>query len=592
MTRRILLLLLIFVINNGFANSLKDHHSPYLAMHGNDPIQWMEWSDTLLQRAQKENKLLFISVGYYACHWCHVMHRESFSNKAIAKLLNEHYIAVKVDRELNPVLDKRLIEFVSATRGHAGWPLSVFITPQGDPLIGLTYMPREQFSRILKGLTKEWDKDSKLLSKQAAEQNKRLHLALQGKERQGDKAGVIDSTAKLIKQVMENADTFSGGFGQQTKFPSTPQLHALMVLNKDKKDQSIDSFIRLSLDSMASKGLHDDLAGGFYRYTVDQQWDTPHFEKMLYNNATLAILYADAAKQYDHTPYRHVAIQTLHFMTTAMQGEQGAFIASLSAVDDKGVEGGYYLWDSATIKKQLSEQQYHLAQLAWKLDTSTGKKPLKVEYQLSTLAKQLKLSEKEISQSLDQIRLILLKHQQTTRQLPRDDKLLTAWNALTLAAFVTVNDPQFNKNTQRLAEFLMTLWDGKQLYRSSAKRQKGTLQDYASTAWSLLLWSKQSNNKQAAKVAQALLTKAWDDFYIKQQWHLVRQSALKQGVNASHLTDTAYPTAETLLLRASFLSEDSIMIDKAKQVLHLSSQFLEENPYSYASLIELSNQLK
>lgn len=588
--RILLLTFYLSMTNSALANALKNHHSPYLAMHGNDPIHWMEWSNEVLKQAQKENKLIFISVGYYACHWCHVMHRESFSNKDIARLLNKHYIAVKVDRELNPILDKRLIDFVSATQGHAGWPLSIFMTPQGDPLIGATYMPKAQFARVLTGLSKEWKKDSKLLSQQAKEQNERLRLALQSKERQGKKTKIAISAPLLIKQIMANADTFTGGFGQQSKFPSTTQLHALMTLNKDKKDKEIDQFIHLTLNAMATKGLHDELAGGFYRYTVDQEWDTPHFEKMLYNNATLAILYADAAQQYHSDNYRQIAIETLQFLTQSMQEKQGAFIASLSAVDNKGIEGGYYLWNTADIKKLLTAEEFKLAKKLWQLKDKATNIQLKGEYDIALIAKDSQLSPTILKKYLATIRTKLLRHRQSTRQLPRDNKLLTAWNGLALAAFSRVNDKQFNNHAQALAQFLISLWDGKQLYRSSAKQQAGTLQDYASAAWGLLSWAEQSNSQQAKTIGLALLNKAWTDFYTHQQWIPTKHSTLKQGVAETHMTDSAYPAAETLLLRASFLSKQPFFIKKATQVLNFSSQFLEENPYSYASLIELAAQ--
>ncbi|MCK5725936.1 MAG: thioredoxin domain-containing protein [Thiotrichaceae bacterium] len=572
------------------ANELKDHHSPYLAMHGNDPINWVAWDESILGRAKKENKLLFISVGYYACHWCHVMHRESFSDAGIAQLLNDHYIAVKVDRELNPILDKQLIRFVQATQGHAGWPLNVFVTPEGNALVGVTYLPKKRLTKVLNNITKEWEKDSKNLSQQAKEQVQHLNIVQQNKEKKGNKSKIADSTNNLIKQIMANADTFSGGFGQQTKFPSTTQLHALMILNREKKDQSIDDFVRLTLDAMATKGLHDELAGGFYRYTVDQEWSTPHFEKMLYNNATLAILYADAAKQYDSVTYRKWAVQTLRFLIQTMKTEQGAYIASLSSVDSQGVEGGFYYWDVSIIKSLLSKQEYQLASQAWQLKEKATEVHLKGDYDIADLAKSLQISRDEVENSLAIIRYKLLKHRKTTHQLPRDDKLLTTWNGLVLAAFARVNEKAFAKEGQQLADFLINLWDGKQLYRSSEKKQFAILQDYASASWGLLLWAQQSGDKKSQQVGLALVTKAWADFYVDQHWRLAKDKVLKKDVLHRHISDSPYPSPETLLLRASFLSQQKEIILKAHQVLKISSQNLEEKPYSYASLIELSNQ--
>ena len=335
-------------------NQLYQHYSPYLAMHGNDPVNWMEWGEAALEKARQENKLIFVSIGYYACHWCHVMHRESYSNPAIAKILNDDYISIKIDRELNPVLDKRLIDFVQETTGTAGWPLNVFITPEGYPLVGTTYVPKVEFSAALLRLNQRWAKTSKSLKIDAKAINTRLSEQKLSTDMQGDRKSIAENSAVFIKQAMQQANSLQGGFSEVRQFPSASKLLALLRLNQSHKDKGIDDFIQLSLDNMQNRGLHDEIAGGFYRYTVDPDWQTPHFEKMLYTNALLTIVYQTAADIYQDPRYQQTALETVQFLRNDMYDkETGAFIASLSAVDDKNVEGGYYLWKSKDLAQDI-----------------------------------------------------------------------------------------------------------------------------------------------------------------------------------------------------------------------------------------------
>ncbi len=355
-----LLVTLLFFISalSTSANQLKNHASPYLALHGNDPVNWMEWGKPALDKAKKENKLLLVSVGYFACHWCHVMQRESYSDKGIAKKLNKDYISVKVDRELNPVLDKRLIEFVQITNGTAGWPLNVFITPDGYPLVGATYLPKNHFSNVLDQLNTKWKTEQVSLSQKAKEMSETLVAMLEKQERtvEGDISQLAD---KYVDTAMEYADTLQGGFGQDRKFPQIPQLWALLKLNKKQKNKEADEFINLTLQKMSQQGLHDEIAGGFYRYTIDPDWETPHFEKMLYTNALMPLLYFDAADYYQNPSYRDTALETLYFLQNEMRGQSNAYIASLSAVDSKNEEGGYYLWQQDELKKILTFRTSH-----------------------------------------------------------------------------------------------------------------------------------------------------------------------------------------------------------------------------------------
>ena len=574
------------------ANQLKNHPSPYLALHGNDPVDWMEWGKPALDKAKKENKLLLVSVGYFSCHWCHVMQRESFSDKGIAKILNKNYISVKVDRELNPVLDKRLIDFVTVTNGTAGWPLNVFITPEGYPLVGATYLPRKNLASVLDQLDEKWKSERESLSSQAKEMNATLVSMLEKQERSVE-GNMKDLADKYVDVAMENADTLQGGFGDQLKFPQIPQLWALLKLNKLKKNKDADEFINLTLKQMAQRGLHDELAGGFYRYAVDPNWDTPHFEKMIYTNALMPLLYFDAANQYGNDNYKKIALETLYFLQNEMLGEKNAFISSLSAVDDKNVEGGFYLWQQQELKKILIADELKMANLYWNLNQTkefeAGNLPRQT-LSIEELAKRLSISPQQAASSIDNLKEKLKTHRNKTRKLPRDSKLLSGMNGLALAAFSEgiKRDKAFMPTGQKLSTFLISLWDGKVLHRSAANNDPGTLYDYAAVAWGLIKWGAAENDNNAKQIGQAIAKAAWDKFHINNTWVENPGSLLPQGLQQAHIADSALVSAETLLVEASNLSMNPLLKDKVQTVLKNITRSLETDLFSYASLLAIS----
>ena len=328
--KKLLLLFILMHVSQIHAYELAQSPSPYLAMHGSDPVDWHDINSTILEKARKERKMIFVSSGYYACHWCHVMQHESYQDSKIAAFLNRHFIAVKVDRELNPVLDARMIDFVEQTNGRAGWPLNVFLTPEGYPFFGLTYSPPGEFLKLLKKVTRLWadDPDSLRVLSQAAF------------EEQQDTAGYnnqriahTDPVAlkkAFVSSVQQFENDMEGGFGNGNKFPHVPQLMALLDLGEE------EDFLHLTLNTMAKQQLYDHLNGGFFRYTTDPDWQTPHFEKMLYDNALLASLYLKAGALLGDAAYTRTGIATLHFMSGFMRHEQGGYVASLSAVDNNG----------------------------------------------------------------------------------------------------------------------------------------------------------------------------------------------------------------------------------------------------------------
>ncbi len=301
-------------------NQLANHASPYLALHAGDPVKWQDWTPAVIKLARQQKKLVYLSIGYFSCHWCHVMQRESYRNPEIARFLNKHFIPVKVDRELEPALDAHLIEFAEQTQGVAGWPLNVFLTPEGYPLYAVLYMPPKEFQQVLVKLQKLWQQDSASLAKlarQAVDEGK-------GPGKPVLNASLVKTYAnKIVETSFTRRDLFHGGFGEQSKFPSVPQLDFLLARYQRQPDSKLKNFLQHTLDQMMRNGLYDHLGGGFFRYTVDPGWRMPHFEKMLYDNALMARLYLRAGTLWQRDDYLRIATETLLFMQKVMRRPGG-----------------------------------------------------------------------------------------------------------------------------------------------------------------------------------------------------------------------------------------------------------------------------
>ncbi len=597
MIERLILLLLLFSSPlSALENRLAHNPSPYLAMHGQDPVHWQPWSAEVLKLAQEQGKMIFISSGYFSCHWCHVMQRESYRNPEVAALLNQYFIPVKVDRELNTALDEHLIDFVQRTQGRAGWPLNVFLTPEGYPLVGTTYLPAQRFQALLKKLGTAWNTQAPTLKKLAREALAALQQARKDDQQASDLVPAATLLADFRKSALGAADQLSGGFGQQNRFPMTPQLSALLSIQAQHADSDLERFLRLTLDKMAARGLRDQLAGGFFRYTVDPQWLTPHYEKMLYTQALLAELYLQAAKVLKHPAYEQVAVDTLDFVLHDMKGKDDAYVASFSAVDGAGVEGGYYLWNPMQLKTLLPTPLLQVAVLHWQLDRSDEAMLPLQGATAEDIAKKLQQPMDQITQQIEQARSILLRAR-SQRQLPVDDKQLAGWNglllkSLALAAAQTGN-PRFVVAGQKLRDYLVqALWDGQQLLRAKHQGKalgQAALADYAYVAEGLKAWAKYSKNDDDLKLSRQLLHKAWNYFYSDQGWRSAHQ-ALLPGMPATYAQeDGALPAAVAVIMRLSLDSGDADLQQQAQRILQPLQQRIQSQPFWYASYMVLFN---
>jgi uncharacterized protein len=591
---------------------LQGHVSPYLGAHAGDPVAWQPWGRKVFEQAQARGQLMFVSVGYFACHWCHVMQRESFHDVSMAALLNDNAVSIKIDRELRPALDAHLIDFVERTTGRAGWPLNVLLTPQGYPLLGFTYLPNAQLRGLLEKVFARWESDATELSELARRADSQLReLRRERVAAPLDAAQAVALEARLLQQIMSAADTMAGGFGEQAKFPSVPQLRALLdvvsvapgLASKTPGSAARiahaeqQRFLELTLDKMSTQGLRDQVGGGFFRYVVDPNWEMPHFEKMLYDNALLAQLYADAGRALGAPRFSEVAADTIDFMVRELWDRRGAFIASLSAVDVDNVEGGYYLITPASLA-QLPTSDRELLGAAWGLrgepQTAAGFLPRQIE-DVKVLVSQL--GRAALSTELKRLRTHLRELRRAER-LPRDDKWLAAWNGLALSALLSEGHPKHAALARKLVTTLATrMWDGTTLARSiraDTRAGAASLQDYAYVTRGLWDAAVQWNDAALKGLTRTMVLTAWHQYFDATAggWRLATNDQIVLADPVAAMIDRSRPAPGALLMQTTLkmvaTNPDELRLrDLLGIAVKLSSEALIATPYSFASHVRV-----
>lgn len=459
------------VIEPGHLNRLAREKSPYLLQHQHNPVDWFAWGEEAFARARAENKPIFLSIGYATCHWCHVMERESFESPPLADFLNAHFVSIKVDREERPDVDRIYMLFVQATTGQGGWPLNVFLTPDLKPFFGGTYFPPDQrhgrssFLDVLRQIEQLWQNRHDELARSAAEIHLRLQEAAAGvpAERGPLSEEPLRQAASLLKQTYDSAN---GGFGQAPKFPQPSQARLLLQYARRFDDPQAVQMVLHTCRAMAAGGIHDQLGGGFARYSVDAQWLVPHFEKMLYDNAQLASLYLDALLVSGEAAYAQVVRDILHYVRRDMTHPAGGWFSAEDA-DSEGHEGKFYCWTRAELAELLSPRELAVA-LRYFGITEQGNfldhshpQPLSNQNVLSAADPKLSAAEVPLLNSAKQ--KMLAARSQRVRPL-RDDKILASWNGLMLGAMarawaVLGEEPWFAAAQNGLRFLQQHLWD-------------------------------------------------------------------------------------------------------------------------------------
>ncbi|WP_322795994.1 thioredoxin domain-containing protein [Tepidiforma sp.] len=494
-------------------NRLAAETSPYLLQHADNPVDWYPWGEEAFARARAEDRPILLSVGYSSCHWCHVMAHESFENPAIAEVMNRHFINIKVDREERPDVDAVYMAAVQAISGQGGWPMTVFLTPEGEPFYAGTYFPPEDmhgrpgFRRVLEFLAEKWQTDRARILESARGLTE--HLRAAAARRAGPGAALAPETTRdAVRQFAEVFDTTWGGFGSAPKFPSPSNLEFLLAFAAAHAGEGEEAEAALSmalhtLRAMATGGIYDQLGGGFARYSVDERWVVPHFEKMLYDNAQLARAYLHAFQLTGDGGFERIVRETLEFLLREMRDPAGGFYAALDA-DSEGIEGKYYLWTVAEIEAVLGEDA-PLA-LAWYGVTEqgnffdphhpelTGRSVLTARPDLEDLERRFGGDLDAILERVESIQQRLFEARQARVRPGLDDKVLTSWNGLALAAFAeaarVLDEPAYRQAAIELATFLReNLWRQGVLYhtwKAGQARVPGMLEDYTYTGLGLV----------------------------------------------------------------------------------------------------------
>lgn len=529
-------------------NRLIHETSPYLLQHAHNPVDWYPWGEEALQKALQEDKPILLSVGYSACHWCHVMERESFENEQIAAIMNQHFVPIKVDREERPDIDTVYMQAVQAMTQHGGWPMTVFLLPDGRPFYGGTYFPPQDrsyggntrmpgFSSILLSLAKVYQEQRTEVEEQATQLANflKLHsdtpLRAQGNNLLGAPQLSILLTAS--QELAEAFDKVDGGFGTAPKFPSTMVLEFLLRVHLHQRDSELPSpqeqsgpseleMVELSLEHMAYGGIYDQLGGGFHRYSVDGKWLVPHFEKMLYDNALLSRIYLHTYLVTGNPLYHRIAEETLDYVVREMTSPEGGFYSTQDA-DSEGEEGKFFLWTSAEVTRELAPKDARLFMHYYNVTDQgnfEGKNILHMKQISHTIAEKSGITPEELQASLKRSRETLFAIREQRVKPGRDEKILTSWNGLMLHSFAEaaryLKRPDYLQVAIKNATFLLSQLrqDGRLLrtYKDGRAHLNGYLEDYAFLADGLLALYEASFDIHWFAEARALMDQAIDLF--------------------------------------------------------------------------------
>ena len=508
-------------------NRLVGETSPYLLQHAHNPVNWLPWGEEALARARDEDRLILLSIGYSSCHWCHVMERESFENEAIARLMNEHFVSIKVDREERPDLDDiYMAATLAMNHGRGGWPMTLFLTPDLEPVFAGTYFPPEDrhgqpgFPSLLRRIARAWDEDRKGMENGAA----RLVAHLKTQRQGGDSLSVGESELKLaLSQYEADFDATFGGFGPAPKFPPATGLSLLMRIHRRFDEPHALHMVCKTLDAMARGGMYDQIGGGFSRYATDPQWLVPHFEKMLYDNALLASAYIEAFQVTGQLYYRRIAGETLDYILREMTAAEGGFYSATDA-DSEGVEGRFFVWTPDEIESVLGVEGAKVFNAFYditEVGNWEGKSIPNTPRPVADVALQLGEDPDALQRRLDELREKVYQARLERVKPGLDDKVITAWNGMMISALAhggrVFRERRYLDAARRAADFLLdslVRQDGGlfRTYRNGKAHLNAYLEDYSFLSEALVDLYEAVGEARYLKEAERLLDRTVNDF--------------------------------------------------------------------------------
>ncbi len=586
-------------------NRLSAETSPYLLQHAHNPVDWYSWGEEALERARAENKPILLSIGYSACHWCHVMEHESFENEEIARMMNENFVNIKVDREERPDLDQIYMNAVQMMTGHGGWPMTVFLTPEGVPFYGGTYFPPEDrhnmpgFPRVLAGVAETYRTRPNEVTQTAVQllgELRRMGAARESAE--GLSVELLDTANRSIAR---GYDPTHGGFGRAPKFPAAMTLEFLLRTHARTRDQQALEMVEHTCRKMAEGGLYDQLGGGFHRYSTDERWLVPHFEKMLYDNALLSRHYLHIFQQTNDDFYKRIVTETLDYVVREMTDASGGFYSTQDA-DSEGHEGKFFVWTVEEIKKTLGEEDGALFCSYYDVTPQgnfEGKNILNVRRSLDDVAQTAGVSVENLREALEQGRHALFAVRERRIKPGRDEKILTAWNGLMLASFaeaaavldradyleVARRNAQFVlDNLRRVGLLLRTYKDGK-------SKLNGYLEDYAFFADGLIALYESTGELHFLEEARAITERMIEEFWDKEEGGFFYTGVSHEEliVRSKDYFDNATPSgnsvAAEVLLHLGVLTGNEDYARKAVTIFKLLRDTVSRYPSAFGRLL-------
>ena len=583
-----------------YTNSLIKEKSPYLLQHAHNPVNWYPWGDDAFRKALAERKPIFLSIGYSTCHWCHVMARESFENPEIADILNRDFVSVKVDREERPDIDAIYMRVCQMMTGAGGWPLTIIMTPEGEPFFAGTYFPPEDrggvpgLKTILERVVMLWKKDADGI----AETARKVVEALKEKPASYQiKPETVDMAYEYLRR---NFDRKNGGFGSQQKFPTPHNIHFLLTYHLRRGEGEALEMVRLTLERMRYGGIYDQLGYGFHRYSVEPTWTIPHFEKMLYDQALAMTAYLEAFQVTGDELHQRTALEISEYVLRDLKSPEGGFYSAVDA-ESGGVEGGYYLWRASEIQEALGDDADLVMRYFNVLEDGNfrgevrGANILHVDSP-ERVAEEFNLTLDELNERIEEARRVLLERRLEREAPSVDDKVLTDWNGLMIGALARCSRVLDHDESLRAAEGCLEFIEGRLMsdgrllhrYRDGEAAINGKLDDYAFLIWGLLemydATLREGYIRKALELTETLRDNFRDSdggFYLTDDPDVI--------VRPKESMDGAIPSGNSVhmqnLLRLGGLLEDEELIEEARGILKAFSRRVESSPGAHTFLL-------
>ncbi len=553
-----------------YTNDLVNETSPYLLQHAHNPVDWKPWNESVLQQAKQEGKPLLISIGYAACHWCHVMEHESFEDPLVAKVMNEHFINIKVDREERPDVDQVYMNAVQLMRGNGGWPLNIVALPDGRPFWGATYLPKQQWTRNLEELIKIYQTDRERIVEYADKLQQGMQAVEQVIPNTSEPAFSNEEVRIAVESWSTYFDQRLGGINRAPKFMMPNNYDFLLRWAHQTDDSALNQYVLLTLNKMAYGGIYDHVGGGFSRYSVDTKWHVPHFEKMLYDNAQLVSLYSHAYQKTNDPLYKKVVFETIAFVERELMHTNGAFYSSLDAdsLDEQGQleEGAFYVWKEDVLKELLKDDfkifkdYYNINEYGLWED---GNYVLIRDKDAESVAKLHNMHIEKLESSINRCKEILFK-ERSNRPRPRlDDKSLTSWNALMiqgyLDAYNAFGERPFLQAALKNADFILNNQlkkDGSlyHSYKDGKSTINGYLEDYSTTISAFVSLFEATADEKWLSTAKSLTTYAYVNFYDQdsQLFFFTSNEDTSLVTRNIEKSDNVIPASNSMLAKALF----------------------------------------